>query len=49
MARKKKEPEHFAPPPVITGHDDRPEEENADRDLMEREAEVPDGISGYWN
>ena len=48
MAKKKKEPEHFAPPPVITGHDDRPEE-NTDRDLMASEAEVPDGVSGYWN
>lgn len=49
MTKRKKNAERFAPPPVVTGHDDRPGEKTGDRDLPQRGAEAPDSISGYRN
>lgn len=47
MKRKKKN-DGFAPAPVATGHDGRPEERSVG-EPFEGEAEAPDGISGDWD
>lgn len=44
--KKKKQPEN---PPVITGHDERAEKRSADRRMLERESDAPDGVSGNWS
>ncbi|MDO5001023.1 MAG: hypothetical protein Q4E20_02125 [Eubacteriales bacterium] len=46
--KKKKKREGFAPAPVATGHDGRPEERSAG-EPFEDGAEAPDGISGDWD
>lgn len=46
--KKKKKREGFAPAPVATGHDGRPEERSAGKPF-EAGAEAPDGISGDWD
>ena len=37
------------PPPVETGHDDRPWERSADNSVSNDGAQAPDGISGDWS
>lgn len=46
--RKKKKSGGFAPAPVATGHDGRPEKRSVG-EPFEGEAEAPDGISGDWD
>ena len=48
MSKKNKKHERQAPP-VVTGHDERPEKREGKNDSFGRGCEVPDGISGKWS
>ena len=49
MSKSKGKKKEQKPVPVITGHDERAERRSADRRLLGRESDAPNGTSGNWS
>ena len=49
MGKQEKKKAKRQPPPVLTGHDGRPEKREGPESPREQASGAPDGVSGNWS